>query len=294
MHRGATGVRGGDASRSAGSSAPGSSTMADPASGEAQTSFGFENVSREEKKRRVNDVFASVASRYDLMNDLMSAGVHRIWKANMIARLNPQPGETLIDVAGGTGDIARAFIARAEGLRRSRRTPSRPAPETFAIVADINEAMLAAGRSRSRTRRDAEHSRLAWVACDAARLPFPDRCADALTISFGIRNVAAMDEALAEFRRVLKPGGRFFCLEFSHLSHGALQQAYDRYSFAVIPALGERVTGDRASYQYLIESIRRFPTQDAFAERIRAAGFGKVSWSNYSAGVAALHTGWAV
>jgi len=250
---------------------------------EDKVSFGFEDVSRDEKSRRVKGVFASVAGSYDLMNDLMSAGVHRVWKANMIAWLNPQPGETLIDVAGGTGDVARAFLKRARDVAKRRNSDAK----TFAIVSDINEAMLIAGIKPT----DEDMPR---VACDAAWLPFPDRCADALTISFGIRNVVEIDKALSEFRRVLKPGGRFACLEFSHMSHRILQDAYDRYSFSIIPALGEFVTGDRASYQYLVESIRRFPNQEAFAAKVKAAGFGQVSYANYSGGVAALHTGWAV
>lgn len=250
---------------------------------EDKVSFGFEDVSRDEKSRRVKGVFASVAGKYDLMNDLMSAGVHRVWKANMISWLNPQPGETLIDVAGGTGDVARAFLKRAREVAKRRNSDAK----SFAIVSDINEAMLIAGVRPT----DEDMPR---VACDAAWLPFPDRCADALTISFGIRNVVEIDRALREFRRVLKPGGRFACLEFSHMSHRVLQDAYDKYSFSVIPALGEFVTGDRASYQYLVESIRRFPNQEDFAAKVKAAGFGQVSYANYSGGVAALHTGWAV
>jgi demethylmenaquinone methyltransferase / 2-methoxy-6-polyprenyl-1,4-benzoquinol methylase len=250
---------------------------------EDKVSFGFEDVTREEKSRRVKGVFASVAGRYDLMNDLMSAGVHRIWKANMIAWLNPQPGEVLIDVAGGTGDIARAFLRHANGIARRRNMAS----SGIAFVSDINEAMLVAGIKKS-------DENMPRVACDAAALPFPDRSADALTISFGIRNVVEIDQALREFRRVLKPGGRFACLEFSHMSHRVLQDAYDRYSFSVIPKLGEIVTGDRDSYQYLVESIRRFPDQESFAARIKAAGFSNVRFQNYSGGVAALHTGWAV
>jgi demethylmenaquinone methyltransferase/2-methoxy-6-polyprenyl-1,4-benzoquinol methylase len=250
---------------------------------EDKVSFGFEDVSRDEKSRRVKGVFASVASKYDLMNDLMSAGVHRIWKANMIAWLNPQPGETLVDVAGGTGDVARAFQKRANEVARRRNV----AAETFTVVSDINEAMLVAGIRPS-------DKNMPRVACDAAALPFPDRSADAVTISFGIRNVVEIDQALREFRRVLKPGGRFACLEFSHMTHRVLQDAYDKYSFSVIPAMGELVTGDKASYQYLIESIRRFPNQDDFAARIRAAGFSQVGYQNYSGGIAALHTGWAV
>lgn len=248
-----------------------------------KVSFGFEDVSREEKSRRVKGVFASVASKYDLMNDLMSAGVHRVWKANMIAWLNPQPGEVLIDVAGGTGDVARAFQKRAGEVGKRRHADV----ETMTFVSDINEAMLVAGIKPT-------DRNMPRVACDAALLPFPDRSADAVTISFGIRNVVEIDKALREFRRVLKPGGRFACLEFSHMTHRVLQDAYDKYSFAVIPKMGEIVTGDRASYQYLIESIRRFPNQEEFAAKIKAAGFAQVGWQNYSGGIAALHTGWAV
>ncbi len=250
---------------------------------EDKVSFGFEDVSRDEKSRRVKGVFASVAGRYDLMNDLMSAGIHRVWKANMIAWLNPQPGEVLIDVAGGTGDIARAFVRKADEVAARRKSDV----ETMAFVSDINEAMLVAGIRKT-------DRNMPRVACDAAALPFPDRCADAVTISFGIRNVVEIDRALRDFRRVLKPGGRFACLEFSHMTHRVLQDAYDRYSFSVIPALGELVTGDRASYQYLVESIRRFPNQEDFAAKVKAAGFGQVNYVNYSGGVAALHTGWAV
>ncbi|MEZ5939340.1 MAG: class I SAM-dependent methyltransferase [Hyphomonadaceae bacterium] len=250
---------------------------------EKTVSFGFEDVAPDEKSRRVKGVFTSVASRYDLMNDLMSAGVHRIWKANLIARLNPQPGERLIDVAGGTGDVARAFVKAADARARRKGLDLK----SSAIVADMNEEMMAAGRR-------AGEPALMHVCCDAARLPFADRSADALTISFGIRNVVEIDRALGEFRRVLKPGGRFACLEFSQMTHSLLQDMYDAYSFKVIPALGELVTGDRASYQYLIESIRRFPPQAEFAERIRAAGFSQVSWTNFSGGICALHTGWAV
>jgi demethylmenaquinone methyltransferase / 2-methoxy-6-polyprenyl-1,4-benzoquinol methylase len=248
-----------------------------------KVSFGFEEVTRDEKSRRVKGVFASVASKYDLMNDLMSAGVHRVWKSNMIAWLNPQPGEILVDVAGGTGDVARAFRKKADQVAKRRNA----ANDSLTIVADINEAMLVAGIKPG----EADMPR---VACDAALLPFPDRYADAITISFGIRNVVEIDKALAEFRRVLKPGGRFACLEFSHMTHALMQDLYDRYSFSVIPKMGEIVTGDAASYKYLVESIRRFPAQDVFAEKVKAAGFSNVGWTNYSGGVAALHTGWAV
>jgi demethylmenaquinone methyltransferase/2-methoxy-6-polyprenyl-1,4-benzoquinol methylase len=248
---------------------------------EKTVSFGFEDVGPEEKSRRVRGVFASVASRYDVMNDLMSAGVHRLWKSAMIARIAPQPGERLLDVAGGTGDIARAFLTAADA-RGSDEQNAR----TQAVVADINEAMLLAGGGAG--------SRLFRVAADAQRLPFPDRSFDALTISFGIRNVVDPDAALREFRRVLRPGGRFACLEFSHMTNPLLQRLYDSYSFAVIPRLGEWVASDGASYRYLVESIRRFPDQETFRERIAASGFRHVAYQNFSGGIAALHTGWAV
>ena len=247
------------------------------------THFGFEEVAWQDKARRVRGVFDSVAPKYDLMNDLMSGGLHRIWKSFALSQTYLRPGQKALDVAGGTGDIARAFQARANEVARRRNSQA----ETLTFVSDINEAMLVAGIKAS----DRSMPRLA---CDAAALPFPDRCADAVTISFGIRNVVEIDTALSEFRRVLRPGGRFACLEFSHMTHRILQEAYDQYSFKVIPWLGERVTGDRASYQYLIESIRRFPPQDDFAARIRAAGFSEVAYRNYSGGIACLHTGWAV
>ncbi|MEM7663487.1 MAG: bifunctional demethylmenaquinone methyltransferase/2-methoxy-6-polyprenyl-1,4-benzoquinol methylase UbiE [Pseudomonadota bacterium] len=248
-------------------------------------SFGFEDVTAEEKVERVKGVFRSVASRYDLMNDLMSAGVHRLWKADTMARLNPQPGEHLIDVAGGTGDLAKAFLQRADKVAK-RKGASAPASAT---ICDINDAMLAAGRQRKDMSEFA--NRLQWVCGDAEALPFPDASADALTIAFGIRNVAGRMNALKEFRRVLKPGGRLAILEFSHMTAPLFQHAYDAYSFSVIPPMGGLIAGDRDSYQYLIESIRRFPKQDAFAAEIDEAGFSHVAVTNFSGGIAALHTG---
>lgn len=252
-------------------------------------SFGFEDVSPDEKVSRVKGVFRSVAGKYDLMNDLMSVGIHRAWKTMTMDRLNPQPGETFLDVAGGTGDLSLAFLKRARLQGERRRQQHNPAS---AIVCDINDSMLAAGRERDDVKRVTEP--MSWVCGDAMALPFEDNTIDALAISFGIRNVADIDMAFREFRRVLKPGGRFACLEFSHMTASVLQDAYDAYSFNVLPRLGGWITGDAPSYQYLVESIRRFPKQAEVTRRIEAAGFSQVSCTNYTGGIAALHFGWAV
>ncbi|MEM9740156.1 MAG: bifunctional demethylmenaquinone methyltransferase/2-methoxy-6-polyprenyl-1,4-benzoquinol methylase UbiE [Pseudomonadota bacterium] len=250
--------------------------------------FGFEDIAAEEKEGRVRSVFDSVASRYDLMNDFMSAGIHRLWKHDTIAKLNPQPGEALLDVAGGTGELAKAFLERADRAEK-RRQVARPAS---AIVCDINEEMLKAGQARSDMQKYGD--RIDWICGNAEALPFEDRSFDALTISLGIRNVTHRDKALSEFRRVLKPAGRLAILELSHMTAPLLQQAYDAYSFNVIPSIGGLVTGDRDSYQYLVESIRRFPDQDTFRREVETAGFSSVSVTNFSGGIAALHFGWAV
>jgi len=245
--------------------------------------FGYQDVDPAEKPRLVRGVFDRVARRYDLMNDLMSAGVHRLWKDATAARLNPQPGETIVDCAGGTGDMARRFsrMARRAQLRRG-------GDDARVLVVDYNAEMIAAGREKG------SEPEMAWAVGDAQRLPLPAASADAYVISFGIRNVTDIAAALREARRVLKPGGRFLCLEFSRPVVEPLQRAYDAFSFKVIPALGGLVANDRESYQYLVESIRRFPDQRRFADMIGEAGFSRVTWTNFTGGVAALHQGWAV
>ena len=249
-----------------------------PRQSEGRTHFGFRDVPEGEKAGLVHGVFSRVASKYDVMNDLMSVGIHRVWKNAMMDWLAPQDGQHLLDVAGGTGDIAFRFLNRAPGAR--------------VTVCDMTESMLASGRKRAEAGRLAD--RLSWVTGDAMALPFADASFDRYTISFGIRNVTRIPDALAEAFRVLRPGGRIMVLEFSQLPVPLLQWAYDRYSFNVIPPLGQLVAGDRDSYQYLVESIRRFPDQDSFAGMIRAAGFGRVQYRNLSMGIAALHSGWKI
>lgn len=245
--------------------------------------FGFRDVDPEAKPGLVRGVFDRVAKRYDLMNDLMSGGVHRVWKDAVAARLNPQPGELILDVAGGTGDMARRFskMARRAQVRRG-------GADAQVFVIDYNAEMIAAGREKG------SEPEMAWGVGDAQRLPLPDGCADAYVISFGIRNVTDVPAALREARRVLKPGGRFLCLEFSRPVAPPLQKLYDAYSFKVIPEIGARVAGDRESYQYLVESIRRFPDQRTFASMIGEAGFSRVEFTNFTGGVAALHTARAI
>jgi demethylmenaquinone methyltransferase / 2-methoxy-6-polyprenyl-1,4-benzoquinol methylase len=244
------------------------------------THFGFRDVPLNDKQTLVNDVFHSVAQRYDLMNDLMSAGLHRLWKQLMINALDPSRGDTrfcLLDVAGGTGDIAfRAAQAAGPGFR--------------ATVCDINSDMLAVGRERA----VAQHldDRVSFVEGNAEALAFSNNTFDAYTIAFGIRNVPRIDCALSEAFRVLRPGGRFLCLEFSTVDMPGLDRIYDLFSFKVIPPLGRAVTGDAESYRYLVESIRQFPRPAAFADMIRSAGFSRVGWQSFSGGIVALHSGW--
>lgn len=248
-----------------------------------RASFGFRDVDAAEKAGLVRGVFDRVASRYDLMNDVMSAGVHRVWKDMTAARLNPQPGETIVDCAGGTGDLAMRFAKLARGAQGRRG-----GPDPRILVIDYNAEMIAAGKTRGLD------DCIQWSVGDAQRLPLPDGVADAYVISFGIRNVTDIPAALREARRVLKPGGRFLCLEFSKPPAPVMAKLYDAYSFKLIPWMGELVANDRESYQYLVESIRRFPDQKSFAAMIADAGFGRVGYTNFTGGVAALHHGWAV
>jgi demethylmenaquinone methyltransferase/2-methoxy-6-polyprenyl-1,4-benzoquinol methylase len=243
----------------------------------SETDFGFRRVEAAEHTRLVKGVFDRVASRYDLMNDLMSGGVHRLWKSALISMLNPRPGQVLLDVAGGTGDIARRFLARA-GAGAS------------VILCDINQSMLRQGRDRAFDRGDLKG--IGWVCGAAEALPVEDCSVDAYTIAFGLRNVTGIPVALAEARRVLKPGGRFLCLEFSQVETPLLKRAYDLYSFQVLPRLGAAVAGDRAAYQYLVESIRRFPSRRKLLSLMDQAGLEKTSVRPLSGGIAAIHSGW--
>ncbi|HVG50605.1 MAG TPA: bifunctional demethylmenaquinone methyltransferase/2-methoxy-6-polyprenyl-1,4-benzoquinol methylase UbiE [Xanthobacteraceae bacterium] len=246
---------------------------------EPETHFGDRQVPLSDKQILVDGVFSSVASRYDLMNDLMSGGLHRAWKEAMVTALNPPKRDTpfaLLDVAGGTGDIAfRAIEAGGPGLA--------------VTVCDINPEMLAVGRERAEKFR---LKNVEFAEGNAETLQFPDKSFDAYTIAFGIRNVPRIEAALAEAFRVLKPGGRFLCLEFSTVDIPGFDRLYELYSFNIIPALGRVVAGDASSYQYLVESIRKFPRPNIFADMIRAAGFGQVKYTPMTGGIVALHSGW--
>jgi demethylmenaquinone methyltransferase/2-methoxy-6-polyprenyl-1,4-benzoquinol methylase len=243
---------------------------------ENTTHFGFETVREDEKAGRVQGVFSSVANKYDIMNDVMSVGIHRIWKEAMMDWLAPRAGQKLLDVAGGTGDISFKFLDRAGS--------------GHATVCDITESMLVAGKSRAEAATMSDS--LDWVVGDAMALPFADNTFDVYTISFGIRNVTRPQEALNEAFRVLRPGGRLMVLEFSQLPSPMMQAAYDAYSFNVIPRMGQLIANDRDSYQYLVESIRKFPDQDTFLEMVKTAGFENAKYRNLSLGIAALHSGW--
>jgi len=244
--------------------------------------FGYRRVAEDEKQDLVNEVFSKVADRYDQMNDLMSAGLHRFWKDHLVAMLNPARGAQsfeVLDVAGGTGDIAFR-IAQAGGSG------------TKVVVADISFDMVSEGRRRS---LDLDQTnRCMFTVCNAERLAFPDRRFDAYTIAFGIRNVTHIERALDEARRILKPGGRFLCLEFSTVDIPLLDKLYDAYSFAVIPAVGKVVAGDGHPYRYLVESIRKFPTREKFLKMLERAGFENVTCRSLSGGIVAIHSGWRI
>jgi len=256
--------------------------MVKTALGRDETSFGFRTVAAAEKQGLVDAVFDRVAARYDLMNDLMSGGLHRLWKDALVAWLAPprrtRVGYRVLDLAGGTGDIAFRIAERA--------------PDAEVLVADVNSEMLAVGRRRGAARKPQRG--VEFVEANAEELPFPDGRFDAVTIAFGIRNVPRIELALRQAFRVLKPGGRFLCLEFSTVDIAVLDRAYEVYSFRVIPALGGLVVGDREPYDYLVDSIRSFPNQARFAAMIADAGFGHVEYRNLSGGIAAIHSGWKV
>jgi demethylmenaquinone methyltransferase / 2-methoxy-6-polyprenyl-1,4-benzoquinol methylase len=245
----------------------------------AETDFGFRRVPVAAKAPLVRAVFDSVAARYDLMNDLMSGGVHRRWKDELVTWLAPRPGQTLLDVAGGTGDIARRALRRLD-----------PGQGGGVIVCDVNEQMLEVGRAR--TIDGGIVAGVEWVCGDAEALPIADRSVDLYTIGFGLRNVTHIERALAEARRVLKLGGRFLCLEFAPAAAPWLVPAYNLYSFHVLPVIGQVVTGDRDAYTYLVESIRRFPSQTALCDLIEAAGLERARFRNLTGGIAALHSAW--
>jgi demethylmenaquinone methyltransferase / 2-methoxy-6-polyprenyl-1,4-benzoquinol methylase len=239
------------------------------------TDFGFRQVNRAEKAGLVRRVFDSVAPRYDVMNDLISLGVHRVWKQIFVSDLDPRPQHRLLDLAGGTGDITFGWLAKGGGR---------------AILSDINASMLSVGRDRALDRGFAGDVTL--LVADAEKLPLPDRTVDRVSIAFGLRNCTDKDAVLREARRVLKPGGRFLCLEFSRVTVAALMPVYDAWSFKVLPRIGRMVAKDEDSYRYLAESIRTFPDQETLAAMMRAAGFGRVRVRNLSGGIAAIHSGW--
>lgn len=238
-------------------------------------SFGYEEVAPEEKTRRVGDVFANVASRYDLMNDAMSAGMHRLWKDRFVRRVKPRPGEQILDMAGGTGDIAFRMAAKGASI----------------TVADINPAMLEVGMGRAQQRGI---DGLVWTEANAETLQFPDRFFDAYTIAFGIRNVTDIPKALREAHRTLRRGGRFFCLEFSTTQWPGFAEVYDAYSHKLVPKLGKLLADDEDSYRYLIESIRRFPDMPSFERMIGEAGFVRTHVEPLLGGLVAIHSGWKI
>ena len=242
-----------------------------------QNWFGRQKVAPQEKTRKVLGVFDSVAEKYDIMNDLMSGGMHRLWKDTLIRHIRPKPGQVFLDMAGGTGDIAFRIYKETEGQAKI-------------TVSDINASMLKVGRKRGIDRGIVRN--IDWKEANAAELPFADNSFDVYTIAFGLRNVTLIDNALREAHRVLKPGGRFFCLEFSHVTEPLLAKAYDAYSFGLIPKIGKLVAKDEDSYQYLVESIRAMPTQDELKQRLEDAGFDQAKYTNLTYGVVAIHEAW--
>ena len=244
-------------------------------SSDRTTNFGFQNVPIEKKNALVRDVFNSVAPNYDLMNDLMSFGIHRLWKSSLLDWLGPHPTKVLLDVAGGTGDIAARYRARGGGK---------------VFVCDINRSMLEAGKSKIEKKSSPEN--IEWICGDAESLPFSDRSVDVYTIAFGLRNVTSIRNALSEARRVLRPGGRFLCLEFSKPAIAFINPIYDAYSFKILPEIGNFVANDRNAYKYLVESIRKFPDQIDLEQHINSVGLEKSSYRNLSGGIAAIHSAW--
>lgn len=279
-------------------------------SSEKETHFGYESVSEEQKAQKVHGVFENVASNYDLMNDLMSGGIHRVWKDYFVSRIQPRPDIRLLDVAGGTGDIAFRIIqhilltdggeksvtsstkrSNADG-RSELGQEANDCPLPYEItVCDISQSMLDVGQNRA---EELGYKGISWICGDAQKLPFPDDEFDCYTIAFGIRNVVDIEKALDEAYRVLRPGGRIMCLEFSHVKNPLVKWVYDQYSFNIIPAMGQVVAGDWKSYQYLVESIRRFPDQESFKEMIEYAGFRCATYENLNLGIAAIHSGFKI
>jgi len=257
---------------------------------DTQTHFGTQTVTEEQKVDKVLGVFHSVAGNYDLMNDLMSGGVHRLWKDHFVSTLAPHRAMKLLDVAGGTGDIAFRVLHRLDQVHQANKEESE---DTFGHITccDINQSMLDVGQDRARGLGERLSGHLTWKQGDAQNLPFEDDSFHAYTIAFGIRNVVDIPRALREAHRVLKPGGRFLCLEFSHVENPALSSIYDTYSYQVIPPMGKVMAGDWDSYQYLVESIRNFPQQETFKDMIREAGFKAVGYENLTFGVVAVHSG---
>lgn len=249
--------------------------MSDNPASARTTDFGYRRVPEREKAGLVRAVFDSVAPRYDLMNDLMSLGVHRAWKRILVTALDPRPAHTLLDLAGGTGDVSFGWLQKGGGE---------------VLLSDVNPSMLAVARDRAIGRGIV--AGLSLLACDAEHIPLPDRAVDRISIAFGLRNCTDKGAVLGEARRVLRPGGRFFCLEFSRLQVAVLAPAYEAWSFQVLPRLGGAVAGDVESYRYLAESIRMFPNQEQLAAMMRNAGLARVVWRNLSGGIAAIHSGW--